>query len=302
MSAPEAAEPGAAPTGRVVPLTILALLAFAGNSLLVRQPLGQGWMGPNELTVVRLGSGAAILWVLCRARRIPLFGERGGWARAFQLLLYAGAFSVSYTRIDAGMGALLLFGATQLTMVLGAIARGQRPTRLELVALVGGLGGLGYLVSPGLAAPDLLGASIMLAAGVGWGLYSLAGKTAGDPLATTASAFAQATLLSLPLLALALLGDGPSLRVSGRGLVYAITSGAITSGLGYAVWYAALRDLGRTRAAIVQLAVPPLAALGGVLLLGERFTFRLGVASVVILGSVALGTLGRSRAEPGCPA
>lgn len=270
-------------------LTTIAMLAFAANSILCRQALGTDAIDPFSFTTIRIGAGALSLSFFSLRR------DRGAdaqdWKRAGYLVLYALPFSVAYVALDTGTGALLLFGAVQITMIALGIRAGERPQPIEWLGLVGAAGGLLYLVFPGVTAPDPVHAGLMVAAGVGWGLYSIAGKGSGAPTAATAAAFRRAALAALPAMAVGV----PWLSVSWQGALYAAVSGGITSGLGYAVWYLALRDLSATRAALVQLSVPVLAASGGVVLLSESVTLRLVVASVVILGSIAAGVAGRRQ-------
>lgn len=274
---------------RLVPfgLTSAAMLAFAANSLLCRLALGTEAIDPWSFTAVRIGTGALALLALVGRRELPQ-GARGSWRQAGYLMLYALPFSLAYVRLDAGVGALLLFGAVQITMLVQGLRAGERPGPLEWAALVGASGGLAYLVLPGVAAPDPSAAVLMLAAGLGWGLYSIAGKRSGHPLGATAGAFGRSALVLVPLTAL---GWG-ALSATAEGLFLATVSGALTSGVGYVVWYAALEHLASARAALVQLSVPVLAAIGGVALLAEPITPRLAVAGVVILGSIAMGVVG----------
>lgn len=270
-------------------LTVLALVAFAANSVLCRLALEEPAIDPWSFTALRLAAGALALLLLTATRRRDAAAARGGWQRAFFLLLYALPFSLAYVDLETGTGALLLFGSVQLTMLALGIRRGERPAAREWLAILGAAAGVAYLVFPGLTAPDPLGAALMLAAGVGWGLYSLAGRGRTEPVVATAAAFRRGAVLALAVSLPAL----PHVAVTPRGALLAAASGAITSGVGYVIWYAALRHLSATRAALVQLAVPALAAAGGVALLGESVTLRLLVASVVILGSIAIGVLGR---------
>lgn len=277
--------------------TTSALVAFAANSVLCRLALGSGAIDALAFTAVRVGTGALALALLVRLRKGGRAGG-GSWAGACALLVYALPFSLAYLELDAGTGALLLFGAVQVTMIGLGLRGGERPGPLAWLGLVGAAGGVVYLVAPGVTAPDPLGAGSMVLAGVGWGLYSIAGRRAVDPLGATAGHFARAACVALPLAVVArpLLPASLAPAVSAEGALLASASGALASGLGYAVWYAALAYLSATRAALVQLAVPVLAAAGGVLFLGEAVTPRLAIATVVILGSIALGTLDRARA------
>lgn len=269
--------------GRLLAGTALAMAAFAGNSLLCRFALRQGHVDPATFTLVRLASGAAVLGLLARARRGR--GAGGGtWPSALALAVYAAAFSFAYLGLIAGTGALLLFGAVQATMIGHGLRLGERLGRRQLLGLAVACAGLVGLVLPGLSAPPLASALLMAAAGVAWGVYSLRGRGAGDPLAVTAGNFMRAVPLGLALL----LGSHDRLAWDGPGIAYAVASGAVASGLGYALWYQVLPSLKATQAATVQLSVPVLAAIGGVLLLGEPLSFRLALASAAILGGIAL--------------
>jgi drug/metabolite transporter (DMT)-like permease len=265
-------------------LTLSALVAFAGNSVLCRLALGARVIDAYSFTAVRLGSGALALTLLNTLRQ-PLRGPtNGSWQGALFLVLYALPFSLAYVQLDAGTGALLLFAAVQLTMIGSGLRSGERLLALEWLGFLGAIGGIVYLVFPGLTAPNPIGATMMIAAGISWGGYSIIGKTAGDPGSVTAGNFQRAALLVVPV---AVLG-WPWLSLSFRGVLLATASGVLASGLGYTAWYAALKYLSVTRAALVQLSVPLIAAVGGVTFLGETITIRLISASVVILGSVVL--------------
>ncbi|TLX52806.1 EamA family transporter [Stutzerimonas nosocomialis] len=270
------------PATRILLLTTLAMLAFTGNSLLCRIALRDTAIDASSFTAVRLLSGALVLWVLVRLRaRRPLGGN---WAGALSLFVYAAGFSFAYQALAAGTGALLLFGAVQLCMLSVGWLRGERLTGLQTLGLLLALGGMITLLLPGASAPPLGAALLMVLAGAGWGVYSLLGRGAGDPLCVTAGNFVRAIPLALAL-ALVLL---PTLRWDVPGLVYAVLCGAITSGLGYAIWYSALPGLGALQAATVQLSVPVLTALAGSLLLAEALTPRLLLAAVAVLGGIAL--------------
>jgi drug/metabolite transporter (DMT)-like permease len=268
---------------RVVGLTSLAMLAFTGNSLLCRIALKQTNIDAASFTVVRLVSGAITLWLVARMVRGAATGK-GNWLSAFALFGYAAGFSFAYMSLTAATGALLLFGAVQVTMISWGVWAGERLTRLQLVGLVLACAGLVGLSIPGVAAPSLLGASLMLAAGMSWGAYSLRGKGAGDPLRVTGGNFLRAVPIAAMWSAFTL--DGASLDRAG--VLYAFASGALTSGIGYAIWYTALPALRATTAATVQLSVPVIAAMGGVAFLGESITWRTLLASMAILGGIAL--------------
>ncbi|HEY0005529.1 MAG TPA: DMT family transporter [Pyrinomonadaceae bacterium] len=277
---------------RIFVCTGLALLAFAMNSVLCRLALGGAAIDAASFSTARLGSGAAMLLLLTAVSK----GERtlslrGNWISATLLFLYAVAFSLAYLSLSAGAGALILFGSVQATMLLTALRAGERPRLLELAGLCIAIAGLVYLVSPGLAAPSPQSSALMAVAGISWGFYSLRGRKALDPLADTTGNFVRA----LPLAIMVSLLMFSQRHISTKGLLLAVLSGAVTSGLGYVVWYIALRGLTATRAATVQLAVPALAALGGVLLLSEVITIRLLAAASMILGGVGLALLSRQR-------
>jgi drug/metabolite transporter (DMT)-like permease len=275
------------PTPRLLLLTVLALLAFAGNSLLCRLALRDGSIDPASFTSLRLLSGALALAALVALRSRPRPAAAGDWSSALALFTYAAAFSYAYLGLSAATGALLLFGAVQLTMLGRAFALGERLRARQWLGLALAIAGLVLLLLPGLAAPPMLNAALMLAAGVAWGVYSLRGRGAVDPLAVTAGNF----LRTLPI-ALLLSAIGWRGAVLGTpGALAAIASGALASGVGYALWYAALPSLRASSAGIVQLSVPVLAALGGIVLLGEPVGWRFAAAAALTLGGVALATL-----------
>jgi drug/metabolite transporter (DMT)-like permease len=275
---------------RTAALTASALVAFAANSLLGRLALGAAQIDPASYTSVRLLSGAVTLWaIVALSDRRNRTAHPRGWVSAAMLFLYAISFSFAYLSLDAGIGALFLFGAVQITMILVGISEGKHPSALEWLGLLMAFGGLIYLVSPGLSAPAPLGSLLMFIAGVAWGLYTLRGRGVGDPVVGTATNFA----LAVPLALLVSLVSMKGLDVTARGALLAVMSGAVASGMGYVIWYAALKGLTTTRAAVVQLSVPVLAAIGGVVFLGEAMTLRLCLASAAILGGIALAILGK---------
>jgi len=276
---------------RIAALTSLAMIAFAGNSLLCRVALRDTGIDAASFTTLRLVSGAVTLWLVARMRRRTHTG-RGNWLSAFALFAYAAGFSFAYISLPAATGALLLFGAVQATMIGHGIWAGERLRRLQLVGLVLALGGLAGLLLPGLSAPPLYGSLLMLSAGVAWGVYSLRGKGAGDPTRVTAGNFLRAVPVTAALSVLTI----NSASLDGAGFLYAILSGALASGIGYTIWYTALPALKATSAATVQLSVPVIAALGGIAFLGESPTLRLVLASVAILGGIALVILEKQNA------
>ena len=277
---------------RTAALTLVAMLAFAANSLLCRLALAQASIDPASFGSVRLVSGALVLAAIVRLRAGPPAAARTDWLAAVMLWTYVACFSFAYLTLAAGTGALILFGAVQLTMFSVGLRAGERFTPAAWAGLALALAGLLYLVSPGIAAPAPLGAALMATAGIAWGIYSLRGRGAGEPVAATAGNFGRAAPLALAL-SVAFAG---SIHLSAAGIALAVASGAVTSGLGYVVWYAALPGLTALRAATVQLSVPPLAALGGVLLLAEALSLRLVMSSAAILGGIALVLFSRSLA------
>lgn len=274
--------------------TAAALVCFAANSLLCRMALGDDAIDPYAFTGIRIASGALVLAALARMRRAEVAPDpegRGSWRDALWLIAYALPFSIAYERLETGTGALLLFGAVQLTLIAWAIRAGERPSLMEALGLLGAGAGLLYLVFPGLTAPDPVGAGWMATAGLGWGLYTVAGKRGGDPVVQSGGNFWRAAVLVSPAMALA----APFRSLSVEGVALAIASGAVASGLGYAAWYAALRHLTATRAALWQLLVPILAAAGGIAVMNEPLTRRLLVSGALVLGSLAFATRSRSR-------
>jgi drug/metabolite transporter (DMT)-like permease len=276
-------------------LTASAMVAFAANSVLCRLALGEAAIDPYSFTAIRLVAGALTLVLVTRLRRRPQPVPAGGasWRGALFLILYALPFSLAYVRIDTGAGALLLVGSVQVTMISIGLRSGERPSPPEWIGLFGAALGVVYMVSPGVSAPHPLGAGLMVGAGVGWGLYSLAGRDAGDPALVTAGNFRRAASIVAVAAALA----WPWLAMTPTGILLAAASGSLASGLGYTIWYTALKRLSATRAALVQLSLPVLAAAGGVAFVREHITPRLLIASAVILGSIALGTVSRGASR-----
>lgn len=271
------------PTIRLMLLTALALFAFAGNSLLCRAALQHTPIDAASFTTIRLISGALTLWLLVQLTRRGVTG-RGSWPSALALFAYAAAFSFAYVSLPAGTGALLLFGAVQTGMIGWGLVKGERFKVLQWTGLVLALAGLVGLLLPGLSAPPLGAALLMITAGLAWAVYSLRGMGAGDALRVTAGNFVRTVPVAL-VMSLLFMG---SAQVDTAGVLYAVASGAITSGIGYAIWYTALPHLKATSAATLQLSVPVIAAVGGILWLGEPLTLRLLLASLAILGGIAL--------------
>ena len=274
------------------------MIAFASNSLLCRAALKQTSIDAASFTFVRVFSGAVVLWLVTNLRRMIRttrdVGVGGNWISALALFLYAAGFSFAYVDVAAGTGALLLFGAVQATMILWGLHKGERLRAIQIVGLIVAMTGLVVLLFPGLSAPPLFGSILMLGAGVAWGIYSLRGKREKNPVTATTGNFVRA----VPFAAAVSIIFLRWLDLDIAGVIYAIISGAITSGLGYVIWYSVLPSLKAASAATVQLSVPVLAAAGGILLLGEPLTLRYLLASVAILGGIALVVLEKNRARP----
>jgi drug/metabolite transporter (DMT)-like permease len=268
---------------RVVSLTVFAMLAFAGNSLFCRIALRDTAIDAASFTSIRLASGALVLAAIMLARKSGPTSA-GSWTMAAMLFSYAAFFSFAYRDLTAATGALLLFGAVQTSMLGYGLAKGERLRPLQVIGLLGAVAGLVYMLLPGLASPPIVSAAFMLLAGASWAVYSVLGRRVKDPVAATAGNFVR----SVPFAVFLSLATAAGARIDPAGVAYAVVSGAITSGLGYVLWYAALPALKATSAATVQLSVPAIAALGGVFLLSEAMSPRLLVASAAILGGIAL--------------
>ncbi|CAM3851787.1 EamA domain-containing protein [Litorimonas haliclonae] len=273
-------------------LTLLTLIAFAANSVLGRLALAENDIGAWSYTLIRIVSGAMVLLCLAGVKRSV---SNGSWIGAGSLLVYAVFFSFAYLILPTGTGALILFAAVQLTMLGWGFSQGERLNGLQWAGFILAVAGLVYLLSPGLEAPSAPGALLMTMSGIGWGAYSILGKGAGNPTARTSGNFFKACLI-LIVLSTPLLWALPEPLPTAKGWALAIASGAITSALGYALWYHVLKDISVTRAGIAQLTVPALAAFGGVIFVSEPLTFRFVTASVLILSGVAAATLTRSKA------
>lgn len=293
-------------TARIFVLTLSAMIAFASNSLLCRAALKQTNIDAATFTSVRIFSGAFVLWLFVNIRRrananrtasppVETFASSsvvthrlsfrdGTWSSALALFVYAAAFSFAYVALSAGIGALLLFGAVQATMILWGLHKGERLNTIQIVGFIVAVTGLVVLVSPGLSAPPLAASILMLGAGIAWGIYSLRGKGERNPARATAGNFVRA----VPFAAALSIAFFRSAYCDLTGVGYATISGAVTSGLGYVIWYSALPGLKAASAATVQLSVPVLAATGGIVLLGEPITLRYVLASVAVLGGIAL--------------
>ncbi|MBU0688312.1 MAG: DMT family transporter [Gammaproteobacteria bacterium] len=268
---------------RLVTLTTMTMIAFAGNSLFCRMALKETAIDAATFTSVRLLSAAVMLWLLMSLqRKAPL--AHGSWRSATALFIYAVSLSFAYRSIDTGAGALMLFGAVQATMLIAGFIAGERMTRIQAVGFVSAMIGLVILVSPSVEAPSVLDSILMLGSGVAWGVYSMFGRGQPHPAAATAGNFLRAAPMTVALSLIAL----PWLRLDMQGVLYAVLSGAVTSALGYVLWYRVLQHMRAMTASTVQLSAPVIAAIAGILLLDEAVTRDLLVSSVLILGGILL--------------
>jgi drug/metabolite transporter (DMT)-like permease len=271
--------------------TLLTLFAFAANSLLCRAALQRAAIDASTFSTIRLVAGAAMLLLVTGSRSRQAAVRDGSWMSAAVLFFYAVPFSFAYTQLNTGTGALIMFGCVQLTMMLAALWSGQKPHLLQWGGFCVALAGLVYLVLPGLTSPPLGGAALMAIAGVCWGVYSWRGRAIASPVTQTASNFVRAVPFTLAVSAIAF----RQAHAEPKGVLLAVASGSLTSGLGYVAWYKALIGLSGFTAAIVQLAVPVLAAAGGVIVLGEPVSLRLILSALMVLGGIALALAARQR-------
>lgn len=275
-------------------LTIVALLAFAGNSILCRIALGEGTIDPASFTSVRLASGIAVLAAVMKLwgnnKAVP---STGSWQSAMMLFIYAATFSYAYVSLETGVGALILFCAVQITIIFRGLFTGERPSHIEWLGLLVALAGFVYLVMPGASAPSIGGFVLMSLSGIAWGFYTLAGRASVNPLQDTSFNFLRTTPFIL-LLVVVTLGQAD---MTSTGFALAALSGGLTSGVGYAIWYAALGGLSGTQAAVVQLFVPVIAAAGGVVFANEVLSLRLGISSLLICGGILAVILGKLHAD-----
>ncbi len=286
------------PRARLFFLTLLAMTAFAGNSLLCRLALQHTAIDPVSFTSLRLASGALTLWLIVRWTQTSRSGH-GNWRSAAALFVYALAFSLAYVQLSAATGALLLFGAVQATMIGHGLWTGERLRPVQGLGCIVALGGLGSLLLPGLTTPPWGSAALMASAGLAWGIYSLRGKGSGDATRVTAGNFARTVPMAVTAsLLVGVFPLGLTVSLDAWGMINAIASGALASGVGYAIWYSVLPSLKSVQAASVQLSVPVIAALGGILFLGETVGLRLVIASVAILGGIALVIRDKNPSKP----
>ena len=281
---------------KIVFLTSLALFAFAANSVLCRLALGSGAMDAASFTVIRLITGVIVLVVIATTQyKSDLIQTRGSWDASLMLFLYAVTFSYAYILLDTGTGALILFGSVQITMILLSLISGTRLQRTEWAGILVAFSGFIYLVLPGVSAPSLSGFLLMTTAGIAWGLYTLKGRRSTNPLMDTTFNFAR----TIPFVIILLLLTFQNAEISLEGVVLASLSGGLASGVGYTIWYSALKGLSSIQAAVVQLSVPIIAALGGVMIMSESITFRLLLSTSLILGGIILVIFSRYQPQHG---
>jgi len=280
-------------------LTGLALIAFAANSVICRLALGYQTIDAASFTVIRLLSGSIVLLLIIistarsTTRNTAKISTKGSWTASFMLFIYAITFSYAYTSLDTGTGALILFGSVQITMILLSLFSGTKLHITEWSGMVIAFAGFIYLVLPEVTTPSISGFILMTTAGIAWGIYTLKGRASKYPLIDTAYNFFRTT----PLVVLLAIATMNNINYSSEGIVLALLSGGITSGIGYTIWYVALRHISATQAAVLQLSVPVIAALGGIIFVAEAITFRLAVSAIIVLGGILMVVLGKYYAN-----
>lgn len=275
---------------KTIILTGLALIAFAANSVLCRLALGNEAIDPSSFTVIRLLSGTIVLLIIISAtRNTTRLSSKGSWTASFMLFLYAVTFSYAYVSLDTATGALILFGSVQITMILLSLISGSRLHITEWTGVVIAFTGFIYLILPGINTPSVIGFILMTVAGIAWGIYTLKGFDSKSPLMDTAYNFLRTT----PLVVLLAIFTMNNINYSSEGIVLALLAGGVTSGIGYTIWYIALDGLSSTQAAVLQLSVPVIAALGGVIFVSEAITFRLTISAAMVLGGILIVVLGK---------
>jgi drug/metabolite transporter (DMT)-like permease len=281
---------------RIILITLLSLLAFAANSLITRFALQETSIDEASFIMLRLVSGALFLWLYLSFKKNTKAYESGTWFAAFALFIYAVSFTYGYGLIAAGTGALLLFGAVQITMTIVGYREGERLNVMQIAGFVLAIIGLIILMLPGISSPSFMGALLMCISGVAWSIYTLQGRGATNPAASTAGNFIKAAPMAIFLWLIVYLSTNDTINLASDGVTYALLSGIMTSGIGYIIWYSVLPELKATQAAIVQLSVPLLVTLAGALLLNESITIRVVSASIAILiGTVLVLTFKSSR-------
>ena len=268
----------------------MALIAFAANSVLCRLALGNEAIDASSFTVIRLLSGTIVLFLIIGAtQKNTGVTTKGSWSSSFMLFLYAITFSYAYISLDTGTGALILFGSVQITMILLSLVSGARLHFTEWAGVITAFTGFVYLIFPGVTAPSTTGLILMTIAGIAWGVYTLKGRDSKNPLMDTAYNFFR----TIPLVLLLTISTINNTNYSSEGILLAVVSGGIASGIGYTIWYAALGGLSSTQAAVLQLSVPIIAAFGGVIFVSEVITFRLMISAMMVLGGILIVVLGK---------
>ncbi len=283
---------------KTILITAFALTAFAGNSILCRLALGDATIDAASFTSIRLLSGIIVLFIilqLTQGKKENLERTKGSWKAGLMLFIYAIGFSYAYISLETGTGALILFASVQITMIGLSIIKGNKLFLIEWVGIAIAFAGFTYLMLPGVAAPSFYGFVFMTAAGMAWGVYTLAGKGSKNPLADTAHNFFK----TLPLVVVLVLATFLKSHLSSEGIILAILSGGLTSGIGYTIWYMALGGLSPIQAAILQLLVPVIAAAGGILFSAEVLSLRLVMSAMLILGGILIVILGKHYFEKG---
>lgn len=277
---------------KTIILTLLALIAFAANSVLCRLALGDGSIDASNFTIIRLLSGVIVLFFILKLklRKSLSSTSKGSWFSGSMLFLYAITFSFAYITLDTGTGALILFGAVQITIIIYSIITGHKLHFLEWIGVLISLLGFIYLILPGVTSPSLIGFILMSIAGIAWGIYTVRGKASKDSLGDTAFNF----LKTIPFVLIVFVFTFNTSHYSFEGILLAIISGGITSGIGYTIWYMAIRGLTTVQSAVVQLLVPVIAAFGGVIFISEVITYRLTISSILILGGILLVVIGKN--------
>jgi len=273
---------------RIILITFLSLSAFAANSLITRYALEQTAIDEASFIMLRVVSGALFLWLFLAIKKDKKIVQGGTWSAAFALFIYAVSFTYGYGLIAAGTGALLLFGSVQITMTVAGYREGERLKVIQLVGFILALAGLVILMLPGISAPSFIGAFLMCISGIAWSIYTLQGRGASNPAASTAGNFIKAAPMATLLWLIVYLSTKNTIDLANTGVIYALISGIVTSGIGYIIWYSVLPELKATQAAIVQLSVPLLVTLAGALLLNEVITLRIILASLAILTGTIL--------------
>jgi drug/metabolite transporter (DMT)-like permease len=273
---------------RIMMITLLALFAFAANSLITRFALEKTTIDEASFIMFRVVSGALFLWLFLVIKKDKKILQNGTWFAAFSLFIYAVSFTYGYGLIAAGTGALLLFGSVQITMTIAGYREGDRLNVIQLLGFALALGGLVILMLPGISAPSFMGAFLMCISGVAWSIYTLQGRGVNNPAAATTGNFIKAAPMALLLWLIVYVSANDIINLASDGVIYALISGIVTSGIGYIIWYSVLPELKATQAAIIQLSVPLFVTLAGAILLNESITLRIVIASFAILAGTFL--------------